>query len=153
MNKLSHHLSELENLIDLSHEQNEKVSSSPVGWHIEHVLLATNRVIENTVASDPSQYKWNFNKTRALVFLINKIPRGKGKAPKASLPAGEINIERIKEMLDISKQKIKDIEGLGPNSYFEHPYFGKLNVKPTIKFLEIHLKHHLKIIAEIIKEK
>jgi hypothetical protein len=34
--------------------------------------------------------------------------------------------------------------------FFEHPYFGKLKLKETIRFLEIHTTHHLSIIEDIV---
>jgi hypothetical protein len=48
------------------------------------------------------------------------------------------------------KEKIKELTGLHPNSFFVHPFFGKLNLKATIKMLEIHTKHHIYIINDII---
>lgn len=65
---------------------NTSVSSANVGWHIEHSLLVIIKMISALTASDPAQYKWKFNLARAIVFTINKFPRGKGKAPDAVNP-------------------------------------------------------------------
>ena len=37
------------------------------------------------------------------------------------------------------------------NAYFRHLIFGYLNKKRTIRFLQIHTAHHLKIIKDILK--
>ena len=42
-----------------------------------------------------------------------------------------------------------DLETLNANSYFKHPYFGDLNLKKTLWFLNLHTNHHLKIIKDI----
>ena len=90
MNKIIQLLNELESKISYNNHLNESVSAVNVGWHIEHILLSTNRIINAVSASKPENYKWKFNKTRMFVFFINKIPRGKAKAPKAVQPNGEI---------------------------------------------------------------
>jgi hypothetical protein len=41
---------------------------------------------------------------------------------------------------------------MSSDKYFDHPYFGNLRLNKTIKFLEIHTKHHLEIINDIIKK-
>ncbi|MFN8364825.1 MAG: hypothetical protein U0T78_06125 [Cloacibacterium normanense] len=42
------------------------------------------------------------------------------------------------------------IKNLPSQSYIEHPYFGHLDVKQTLKFLKIHTQHHLKIVQRHI---
>lgn len=72
---------------------NPEISGSPVGWHIEHSLLAVNNIITALQNSDPENYIWKFNPTRVLVMTLNKIPRGKAKAPKSVQPEDSITIE------------------------------------------------------------
>ncbi|MEO6537569.1 MAG: hypothetical protein ABIT07_13030, partial [Ferruginibacter sp.] len=86
-----------------------------------------------------------------LVYSLNKIPRGRAKAPKVVQPVGEINAEDITGILQQTKLNINSLKDMKDNHYFAHPYFGKLNLKPTIKFLRIHTHHHLKIINDIIR--
>ncbi|MEY4335064.1 MAG: hypothetical protein RLZZ196_3814, partial [Bacteroidota bacterium] len=38
------------------------------------------------------------------------------------------------------------------NQFFVHPIFGKLNKKDTFTMLDIHTKHHLLIIQDIISQ-
>lgn len=144
-------LQDLENKVPNQEMVNISISKSSVGWHIEHTLLTLNRVIEQVQKSDPSAYKWTFNFKRFLVFTMNKIPRGKAKAPKVVQPNTDFNIETLKSQLENGKVNIAKLKSMNKNQYFDHPYFAHLNLKPTVKFLEIHTKHHLKIIDDIIK--
>jgi len=152
MNNLLTLLNELENKIPFCDRLNENVSSATVGWHIDHTLLVTNKISHAVKASNPDEYKWRFNKIRTLVFLINRIPRGKGKAPKVAQPQGDITVELLKKNFELTKKKVAELNGLNSGNHFDHPYFGKLNLKSTIWFLKIHTKHHLKIIDDIIRK-
>jgi hypothetical protein len=45
------------------------------------------------------------------------------------------------------------LETISKDRYFTHPFFGDLTLNQTINFLEIHTKHHLEIIEDIISNK
>ncbi len=137
MEKLKKLIQDLESKIPNQEMFNPTISKSSVGWHIEHTLLTMNLVIGALQKSNPENYKRTFNFYRILVFAMNKIPRGKAKAPKIVQPKEDFNIESLRSH----------------KNYFEHPYFGHLTLKPTIKFLKIHTNHHLQIINDIIKSK
>ena len=57
----------------------------------------------------------------------------------------------LQESLKNTYQAITYLKDCEANQYFMHPFFGQLNKKQTIKFLEIHTEHHLKIIRDILK--
>lgn len=130
---------------------NQQISKASVGWHIEHSLLTINLIIENLQNSDPQKYRWKFNFIRTLIYTINKIPRGKAQSPKAVRPKTICSSEALQIHIDLTKEKMKVLQSLNRNNYFEHPFFGKLNLKPAIKFLGLHTKHHLHIISDILK--
>ena len=88
------------------------------------------------------------NKT--LIFTLGKIPRGKGKAPKVVQPKEDVTQALLTEDIVKAKENIATLSNGHKNQYFLHPYFGHLNVRPTIKFLKIHTKHHLNIINDIL---
>ena len=152
MKNLGNLITELENKIPKQEFVNEAISKSSVGWHIEHTLLTINRIIDQLKKSDTNDYKWKFNYLRILVFTINKIPRGRGQAPNSVKPKNNFTADTLKRHSETTKEKLKDLQTLKPNNHFEHPYFGKLNLKPAIKFLIIHTKHHIDIINDIIEK-
>lgn len=151
-----HHLIALINKLESKIPELEKlapsVSASSVGWHIQHTLLASFSIIKAIENSNPKNYQWKFNLKKVFVFTLNKIPRGKGKAPKFTLPVEAISADKLKDDIQLLKEKIKVLSTLQPKQFFEHPYFGNLNLKNTIKMLQLHTQHHINIINDIIRK-
>ena len=152
MNKLSMLIDQLEQHIAKQTLIDTSVSQSPVGWHIEHSLLTLNSIVEALKKSEPASYKWKFSFPKILVFTMNKIPRGRGKAPTWVLPKETYSTESLKAHIISSRQKLLELEKLPLNNYIRHPVFGNLRLKPTLKFLAIHTQHHLNIIKDILKK-
>ena len=96
MNQL---LADLSKKIPLADHQNTAISTSNVGWHIEHSLLVINGIIIQLQQTDPASYKWQFKWAKIMVFWMNKIPRGKGKAPKIVQPQSNANQEILEQQL------------------------------------------------------
>ena len=145
-------LNQLESKIPYRNKNKLTISQASVGWHIEHSLLVITEVIQALQNSIPGNYKPAFSWKRIFIYSIGKIPRGKAKAPKFVLPEGEVNLERIKSNFAVAKIKIVELSELNKKSFFKHPYFGNLNLKQSRKLLNIHTKHHLKIIEDIIQQ-
>lgn len=152
MKSLAELLKDLENKVAHLNAFDEKISKSNVAWHIDHSLKVIIAITESLKKSNPSNYQWKFNFKRQLVYTLGFIPRGKGKAPKAVQSFDDITKETIELQLKEASIALEEIQQLDGNSYFQHPYFGSLNLKPTLKFLNIHTQHHLKIIDDILKK-
>lgn len=45
---------------------------------------------------------------------------------------------------------LKELFSLNQNQYFSHYIFGILNRDKTLRFIEIHTNHHLKIVRDIL---
>lgn len=140
----------LEEKIPMMDQEQTKISAAKVGWHIQHSLMVVNSIINGLKQSDPNTYQWKFNLNKTLIFTLGKIPRGKGKAPKVVQPKELITKDMLLESVEKAKNSVEALSSVQKNQYFLHPYFGHLNVKPTVKFLKIHTKHHLKIINDIL---
>ena len=153
MEELKALLIELENKIQNQETINLLVSKSSVGWHIEHALLVMNLTIVSINKSNPENYKRTFNFNRLLVFVMNKIPRGKVRAPKAVQPTVDFTTASLKEHIEKSRHHLEKLSTLKANHYFEHPFMGHLNLTSTIRFIKLHTQHHFNIIKEITESK
>lgn len=151
MTTLAALVNELETKIQYREKLNNAVSNASVGWHIQHSLMVALRIIDAVEKSNPTDYQYKFSLPRLLVFSINKIPRGKAKAPEAVMPKEEISTTDLQGQIQFLKTRIEVLDTLQPSSYFKHHVFGNLNLKATKKMLQIHAKHHLHIINDIIK--
>lgn len=153
MKSLVELLKQLEDRVPTQAITNLTVSKSCIGWHIEHSLLTLDVVIDALKRSNPNDYNWTFNFTRTLILTTKKIPRGRVQSPTIVRPKEGFNEESLKDHLHHSNQKMKELESLETDSYFVHPFFGKLNLKPAILFIRIHTNHHLEIIDDILKRR
>ena len=153
MKKLEVLVKELETKIPAYELINPQVSQGSVGWHIEHTLLTLNLIINAVKASDPQKYKWTLNWKRTIISTLGIIPRGKVKAPKAVQPKENFNRETLQQHIALAEEGLKSVNHLQADQYFTHPFFGDLNLKSTLRFLQIHTQHHLAIINDIIKSK
>jgi hypothetical protein len=130
---------------------NIQISEREVAWHMAHSLKVIYKVAQVVEDSDPSQYRWRFNKTRSFVFFFNHIPRGKGKAPKSVLPSENMSPEDFEQEFKKAKAAVLALENLERKKFFTHPIFGMLDLKCSKKFIALHTEHHLKIIDDILK--
>ncbi len=149
MNKLNTLLDQL--LAKVAHfdVENQQVSQGKVGWHIEHSLLVLSGITKVLAMSNPSEYKSKFNFAKFVVMTFNFIPRGRGKAPQTTQPKSEVTAENLTAHIIKTREKVKELDTMNQDLFFKHPYFGDLKLKEAVRFLEIHTKHHLKIINDI----
>ena len=144
-------IKELEGYIPVKDKRNDAVSTSDIAWQIDHSLKVFNFVSDTLVNSDPELYASKFNKWRLLLFTLGYFPRGKVKAPKFVRPPEVILVEDIQSQLQIAYNNIENIRSADKNAHFKHFIFGVLNKNRTIRFLQLHTNHHLKIIRDILK--
>lgn len=152
MEKLNQYLDSIAAKIPFHETVDTSASKVSIGWQIDHSLKVINAVTEQIKNSKPEEYRWKFNKWRFIIFAVGFIPKGKAKAPKSVRSFETIRINELKTQLETARKAIEEIQRLPKKSNFIHPYFGMLNLKQTIYFLELHTNHHLKIIADILKK-
>lgn len=152
MEKIQAQLTELKSYVPQRERTNPAVSQSTVGWQIAHAILTVDVVIEGTLNSDPAKFRSSFNFRRLLILLLKRIPRGRGKSPKIVRPKA-YTAESLLVHCGEVEGKLASLQQLKPNQYLDHPYFGMLNAKKTIRFIEIHTDHHLRIIRDMLKGK
>jgi hypothetical protein len=151
MIKLSALVNELETKIEHSDKLNTAISKTAVGWHVQHSLLVALQIITTVENSNPADYRPKFNMKKFIVYTLNKIPRGKAKAPERVMPREAFNAAVLKTDIQLLKSRLAVLNNLERNNFFVHPVFGHLNVKATIKMLRLHTKHHIDIINDIVK--
>jgi hypothetical protein len=152
MRNLEYPLSALYTYISDAEKANQAISSVNVGWHIEHSLLVIIKIIETVCKSDPNKYKWKFNLPRLLAFTLNSFPRGKAKAPEIVKPTQKETTD-FDAMFTKTRLSIEALKNAKENQFFLHPVFGNLNKKNTFIMLDIHTRHHIHIINDIISSK
>lgn len=149
MRNIEKYLDEIYKYVEHENRLNTAVSSVNVGWHIEHTSLVIIKIIETVTKSDPKKYKWKFNIKRSFVFFLNKFSRGKATAPDIVKPK-QIEKTNFPQLLIQTKEALQRLKQADPNQYFRHPIFGDLNKKNTFIMLDIHTRHHLQIVKDII---
>ena len=144
-------LSELESYIPQLEKTNSKITHSNVGWQIDHSLRVIRAVGKQLEISNPNEFKSTFSFGKFIIMTTKHIPRGKAKAPKSVQNESPITEVSIREFLEKTKEQVLKINHLDKNNHFPHPYFGKMNKKEAIRFIEIHTEHHLKIIRDMLQ--
>lgn len=150
MQPLTKQIFELERVIPALKTLNQAVSQVPVGWHIDHALLVISAIVARLKTSDPSTYRWRFNPTRLVVMATGRFPRGRAKSPEAVMP-DVYDAASLSARLQAVREDMQQLNTIHPGHYFEHPYFGQLQLKAARKFLVIHTNHHLRIIRDIMQ--
>ena len=90
-----------------------------------------------------------------VVLKTGFIPRGRGKAPRATRPAErdaediEAGMRRLAGRLDELLEQLPLLEEAGWRTL--HPYFGALDISEWMRFMDVHHRHHLKIVRDIRK--
>ncbi|MEZ4797177.1 MAG: DUF1569 domain-containing protein [Flavobacteriaceae bacterium] len=141
----------LESYLPVKDKRNAAVTTSDAAWQIDHSLKVINLVCETLLKSNPENYKSNFNKWRLLLFTIGYFPRGKVKAPKFVRPPEIITLQDLNTQIQLACQNIEMLKTAHRHVHFKHFIFGVLNKNRTIRFLQLHTNHHLKIIRDILK--
>ena len=129
------------------------VSDADVGWHLEHSMLVIRRAYRAVLDSDPAGYCPNYSIRTYLFFnVIKKIPRGRAKAPEAVVPGPGITEETLRQSFDKTMLVIADFEKAGAKQFFRHGLLGNLDRDRTRMLMELHTRHHLDIIRDIVGE-
>ncbi len=150
-NRLDSYIKDFESYIPQHEHHNLKVSKSTVGWQIDHSLKVINGII-GQLKEAPTDKKSKLTLLGRFCLATRYIPRGKGKAPKTVLPPEHIELSQLNEQLELAKKRLPEIQNVNAKATFKHPYFGILTKKQTLKFIEVHTNHHLKIVRDILKK-
>jgi hypothetical protein len=151
MKQLKAALQRLDALANNFTAKNTTVSEGSVGWHIAHCHLVVQSIVAALAASDPALYRWSFNMRRMGVMAVGALPRGKAKAPSRVQPRAETDLAALAEASQKTAQALQKIPDLPAKAHFKHPFFGVLHTKHSIRTMQIHTNHHVRIIHDILK--
>jgi hypothetical protein len=119
--------------------------------HIEHVCLAMIEVSRSLVASEPPAPRSRFNLLASAILTLGRIPRGRARSPEPALPKQGAGSDELNELLNESEAWLARAEAASPDQWFEHFAFGVLRRDRTLRFLEVHNRHHLRIVRDILR--
>jgi hypothetical protein len=126
------------------------VSRWSVGMHVHHVSLAMIEVCRSLVESEPPPPRSRFRILTWAVLTVGRIPRGRAESPDPALPREGIGPEELSALLDDCDAWMSRAERAMPGQWFRHFVFGVLDRDRTLQFLEVHNRHHLRIVQDIL---
>ena len=126
-------------------------SYAEVYSHILKATLASVIGLERCTAGNCEPTTKGLSKWGYYVMLMGAFPPFKIKVPpkvEARLPAEKITKEEAKNLIIKCRARVDEIMPLiktsMPRSRYKHPRLGMLNAPQWLKFIRIHLEHHLK---------
>ncbi len=156
-------LKQFDALADLSRQAGEiarraeTVSRWSVGQHLEHLALSDAAVAAglDKLAAAPGAVEGGPNLLGRMILLFGIIPRGKGRAWQQLLPGETIDGERLAASFDDLARRLEAVyephpgELEAPPGKFRHRIFGILHAFQWLRFVDIHHRHHGRIIRDI----
>jgi len=125
--------------------------------HVERASRATFDRVDQLLADPAAAPPQRLTAVGRIVLISGWIPRGVGKAPRATRP-DEAARDRVQ--LGAAFERLADrtegyrarIEGIAAGrSGARHPYFGLLGPAKWMRFTAVHQNHHLKIVGRILR--
>lgn len=147
---LAEAIAELASYLPVMNQQSSDISAVPVAWHLDHSLKVIIGVYDSLEISAPQRVGLQLNASRAYMYLTGSIPRGRLQSPSSVLPPDIITVQAINEQIETARARMQSWNTLERDLCFEHDVVGKMNTRQTLRFLEIHTEHHLKIIRDIL---
>ncbi|WP_345954877.1 DinB family protein [Mucilaginibacter sp. PAMB04168] len=131
-------------------------SFAEVYSHIMQASLGSSVAAEKCCNKTGSTTTEGLNWKGMLVFLLGRFPPGKRKAPPAVAELTKnITKEEARNLIIKVRKRLESVVPLTQhapdNNKISHPGLGMLNAGQWIKFLRIHLEHHLAQLSRIRK--
>ena len=132
----------------------DSVSAWDIGQQVDHMLKVCERVF-GIIGKGEAMELPGITPRGRLVLTLKWIPRGRGKSPEPVVGLQSSAEELVQLFARVSSlaSALMEKESLDQRTrIFKHPYFGGLTAAQAFRFVEIHNKHHLKIIRDISTE-
>jgi len=133
-----------------------KISGWTIQQHLEHLWRSDRMIVdwlgrvgEGSVTTDGS----GFTVPGLAVIWLGRIPRGRGRAPEVTRPAGTTPTEVAEgfEALRLHVERLGDVLDriAGSSTTRRHPALGCYTAAQWLRFAHIHHLHHRSIIEDI----
>lgn len=133
-------------------------SFAEVYSHILRATLGSSIALERCVNNTCHPTTKKLTLLGRLMMFTGRFPPVRVKVPKAveaKMPARKISKEEAKNLIIKCRKRVEEIMPLInnalPQSRHKHPRLGMLNAKQWVKFIRVHLLHHLKQLDRIKK--
>ncbi len=134
----------------------ERVSAWSVAQHLDHLAQANllcAATIVSIIESPPTGPEPELTPAGRAVLQTGTIPRGRGQAPRATVPSAASISETRSRLHDAHRALTAIAERLvavdEARGRLAHPSLGGFNAYDWLCFIAIHTRHHLKIIEDI----
>ncbi|MEM8963207.1 MAG: DinB family protein [Acidobacteriota bacterium] len=139
--------------------RSDKVSGWSIGQQIEHLVVVNETVlakVEEVLAAEGDQKVGGLKPIGFVALTLGRFVRGVARAPRATRPRDVDRTEMV-ERLGAQQEVWRAIGERLPaiaasKNRFPHPYFGGLTPAQWIRFIGVHNRHHMRIIADIRKK-
>jgi len=121
--------------------------------HVDHSVKVMSSIVGRLLDLNAERGR-PFSFIGRLILLFGWIPRGRGKSPKRLVGARRTR-EELSAALDALASQLAQLDTahLAParGPIVPHPLFGSLTPPQAVRFAAIHTKHHLKIVADLLR--
>ena len=121
--------------------------------HVQHCCMSMIGIYKSLEKSTPPVPSTRPSVPRTAVLVFGFIPRGRAQSPSVVVPRPEITAHELTTLLDQSSTLLAEAPALDRNTWFTHPFLGTMNRDQALRFLLVHNRHHLKIVADILKQR
>jgi hypothetical protein len=134
-------------------------SYAEVYSHIMQATLMSHIALDRCTSGTSKPTKDGLTFLGRLVFFMGRFPPVKIKVPQsvdAKMPAQKISKEEAKNLIIKCRKRLEEAASLIasslPKNRSKHPRMGMLNAGEWLKFIRIHLQHHVKQLNRIEKK-
>ncbi|NNE43457.1 MAG: hypothetical protein HKN12_04560 [Gemmatimonadetes bacterium] len=126
-----------------------EISAATVGWHVHHLCLSMTGISKALLKCTTPPEEPMLESTRSLLDG-GTIPRGAAETPDVARPRTEATAAELAAMLDESERLLGLAAETAPDTWFRHVVLGPLRRDDALRFAEVHNRHHLEIIQDLL---
>jgi DinB superfamily len=143
-------LDEIEQYFPHLDQRNPEVSGWCVREQLHHALLSADGIARLVVESTAGARRPSLSPIKWIVLTTGKIPRGRAQAPKRVWPSAGVSREELEQLLAHARESVAAAEAADPAAWYDHFVFGVMRRNEAMKLIQIHTRHHLAIVKDIL---